>query len=81
MVDSLCTVVTAVRLSALLMIGRRTTVAGVRLHLDDRPAYLDRILELTGTLDYLTTPVPSGAAKPSVTEDMAARPTVPDPPT
>ncbi|MFD4130158.1 STAS domain-containing protein [Streptomyces globisporus] len=68
-------------LSALLMIGRRTTVAGVRLHLDDRTAYLDRLLELTGTLDYLTAPVPSGAAELSVTEEMAVRPTGPDRPT
>ncbi|MER5967809.1 STAS domain-containing protein [Streptomyces sp. NPDC002057] len=68
-------------LSALLMIGRRTTVAGVRLHLDDRPANLDRLLELTGTLDYLTTPLPTGAAETSVTEEMAARPTGPDGPT
>ncbi|MBW5247950.1 STAS domain-containing protein [Streptomyces sp. P01-B04] len=43
-------------LSALLMIGRRTAAAGVRLHLDDRPAKLDRLLRLTGTLDHLTAP-------------------------
>ncbi|WP_097977047.1 STAS domain-containing protein [Streptomyces sp. gb14] len=41
-------------LSTLLMIHRRTSVAGVRLHLDDRPATLDRLLHLTGTLEYLT---------------------------
>ncbi|MFD3411218.1 STAS domain-containing protein [Streptomyces cyaneofuscatus] len=68
-------------LSALLMIGRRTTVAGVRLHLDDRPAKLDRLLELTGTLDYLTAPLPTGAAETSVTEEMAGRPIGPDGPT
>ncbi|MFD3790064.1 STAS domain-containing protein [Streptomyces cyaneofuscatus] len=68
-------------LSALLMIGRRTTVAGVRLHLDDRPAKLDRLLELTGTLEYLTAPLPTGAAETSVTEEMAARPIGPDGPT
>ncbi|MFJ3439376.1 STAS domain-containing protein [Streptomyces cyaneofuscatus] len=45
-------------LSALLMIGRRTTAAGVQLHLDDRPARLDRLLRLTGTLDHLTAPPP-----------------------
>ncbi|MFJ3581731.1 STAS domain-containing protein [Streptomyces sp. NPDC090127] len=43
-------------LSALLMIRRRTGAAGVRLHLEDRPSRMDRLLELTGTLDYLTTP-------------------------
>ncbi|MEV6565689.1 STAS domain-containing protein [Streptomyces kronopolitis] len=67
-------------LSALLMIGRRTTAAGVRLHLDDRPATLDRILNLTGTLEYLTAPPPIGAAETPVTEDsaMPARPGGPD---
>ncbi|MFE5144561.1 STAS domain-containing protein [Streptomyces fagopyri] len=65
-------------LSALLMIGRRTTVAGVRLHLDDRPANLNRLLELTGTLDYLTAPLPTGAAETPATKGMAVRPTGPD---
>ncbi|MFD3647723.1 STAS domain-containing protein [Streptomyces cyaneofuscatus] len=50
-------------LSALLMIGRRTAEAGVRLHLDDRPAKLDRLLDLTGTLDHFTAPPPTGAVK------------------
>ncbi|MFF4138888.1 STAS domain-containing protein [Streptomyces mirabilis] len=68
----------SIGLSALLMIGRRTTVAGVRLHLDDRPANLDRLLELTGTLDYLTAPLPTGAAETPVTEGTAVRPTGPD---
>lgn len=68
-------------LSALLMIGRRTTVAGVRLHLDDRPARLDRLLKLTGTLDYLTAPLPTGAAGTSVTGETTVRPTGPDGPT
>ncbi|MFW3476851.1 STAS domain-containing protein [Streptomyces microflavus] len=44
-------------LCALLMIGRRTAAAGVLLHLDDRPAQLDRLLDLTGTLDHLTAPL------------------------
>jgi len=43
-------------LSALLMIVRLTNTAGVQLHLDDRPAKLDRLLQLTGTLDHLTAP-------------------------
>ncbi|MEV0918058.1 STAS domain-containing protein [Streptomyces sp. NPDC049967] len=67
-------------LSTLLMIVRRTSAAGVRLHLDDRTAGLDRILVITGTLDYLTTPLSNGVAKPSVSEENvgAARPTGPD---
>lgn len=40
-------------LSVLLMIRRRTDAAGVRLHLEGRPA-LERILQVTGTLNYLT---------------------------
>ncbi|MGV0722500.1 STAS domain-containing protein [Mycolicibacterium elephantis] len=41
-------------LSALLQIHRQTTELGARMHLDNRPAHLDRILEITGLLDYLT---------------------------
>jgi anti-anti-sigma factor len=41
-------------LSVLLMIRRMTTEAGVRLRLDDRPARLDRLLTVTGTMGYLT---------------------------
>ncbi|RPK81558.1 MULTISPECIES: STAS domain-containing protein [Streptomyces] len=67
-------------LCALLMISRRTTEAGVRMHLDDRPARLDRLLTLTGTLDHLTAPPPAGSVTPSITGEsaMAARPTGPD---
>ncbi|MCC0100343.1 STAS domain-containing protein [Streptomyces flavotricini] len=67
-------------LSALLMISRRTTAAGVRLHLEDRPANLDRILRLTGTFDHLTAPSPTGAAGDSAYEEEATvfRPTRPD---
>ncbi|MER6462742.1 STAS domain-containing protein [Streptomyces sp. NPDC048409] len=43
-------------LSVLLMIHRRTTAAGVCLHLEDRPANLERLLDITGTLDLLTAP-------------------------
>ncbi|MGW6844385.1 STAS domain-containing protein [Streptomyces sp. NPDC054958] len=43
-------------LSALLMIRRRTGSAGVRLHIEERPLCLERLLELTGTLDHLTAP-------------------------
>lgn len=41
-------------LSGLVVIHRRTCAAGVRLHLDDRPAQLERILTITGLLDFLT---------------------------
>jgi len=68
-------------LCALLMIGRRAAEAGVRLHLDDRPAKLDRLLDLTGTLEHLTATSLTEAVKSSpVTEESvtAARPTGPD---
>lgn len=41
-------------LAALLVIRRRAGEAGVRLHLDHRGAGLDRLLDLTGTLEHLT---------------------------
>lgn len=73
-------VVDSMGLSALLMISRRTTAAGVRLHLEDRPANLDRLLHITGTLDHLTAPPTAGAAKYSTHEEetTALRPTRPD---
>ncbi|MFF8534928.1 STAS domain-containing protein [Streptomyces sp. SAS_267] len=43
-------------LATLLMIRRRTDAAGVRLCLDQRPRGLDRLLEITGTLEHLTAP-------------------------
>ncbi|MEU6674479.1 STAS domain-containing protein [Streptomyces sp. NPDC046853] len=52
-------------LSILLMIHRRTTAAGVRLHLDDRSAKLNRLLTLTGTLDHFTAPLADGAESSS----------------
>ncbi|MEW2162790.1 STAS domain-containing protein [Streptomyces sp. NPDC007084] len=49
-------------LSALLMIRRHTDAAGMSLHLDERPPHLERLLEITGTLDHLTAPChPTGA--------------------
>lgn len=50
-------------LSILLMIRRRTTAAGVQLHLDARPAVLDRLLEITGTFEYLTGDAPTRARR------------------
>jgi len=40
-------------LSVLLMAQRRTQAAGVTLYLDNRSSTLERMLELTGTVDYL----------------------------
>ncbi|MGW3661917.1 STAS domain-containing protein [Streptomyces sp. NPDC005141] len=45
-------------LAMLLMLHRRTTSAHVVLHLDGRPPALERMLDITGTLDHL---VPGGA--------------------
>ncbi|WEH38458.1 STAS domain-containing protein [Streptomyces sp. AM 2-1-1] len=42
-------------LAALIMIRRHAEAAGVRLGLDGRRAALDRLLSVTGTLEYLTT--------------------------
>ncbi|MGW5720242.1 STAS domain-containing protein [Amycolatopsis sp. NPDC003865] len=41
-------------LSTLLLVHRAVTGAGARLHLDNRPRALDRLLALTGTTAYLT---------------------------
>lgn len=41
-------------LSGLLQIHGRASRAGVQLHLDDRPPHLERILQVTGTLEHLT---------------------------
>ncbi|MFE1377485.1 STAS domain-containing protein [Streptomyces sp. NPDC058740] len=41
-------------LSALLALHRLATTAGVPLHLDRRPPFLDRLLLLTGTHEHLT---------------------------
>ncbi|MFF2808321.1 STAS domain-containing protein [Streptomyces sp. NPDC058000] len=43
-------------LSALLMVHRRTSTLGVRLHLEERPPALDRPLTVTGTPEHLTAP-------------------------
>ncbi|GAB1340417.1 hypothetical protein ACE1SV_70070 [Streptomyces sp. E-15] len=43
-------------LTALLMIHRRTSAVGAVLHLDNRPAQLERMLQLTNVLDHLTAP-------------------------
>jgi anti-anti-sigma factor len=38
-------------LSRLLMLHCRTSQAGVALHLDHRPQFLDRVLQVTGLFD------------------------------
>ncbi|MFE1749227.1 STAS domain-containing protein [Streptomyces anandii] len=51
-------------LSALLRIRRSTDEAGIALHLDERPPALERLLEVTGTLELLTAPpVPPAAGR------------------
>ncbi|MFI6346101.1 STAS domain-containing protein [Streptomyces sp. NPDC050560] len=44
-------------LAALLTIRRRTGETGTALRLDNRPAFLERLLEVTGTLNHLVGPV------------------------
>jgi anti-anti-sigma factor len=41
-------------ISGLLTIHQRTAVVGVHLHLDRRPNFLDRLLDITGILEHLT---------------------------
>ncbi|MEV7416064.1 STAS domain-containing protein [Streptomyces sp. NPDC089919] len=68
----------ALGLSNLLMLRRRTDAAGVRLYLENRSARLERLLELTGTLEHLTgtvaegEPAEDGQAHPS--QPRSARP-------
>ncbi|MEU6213253.1 STAS domain-containing protein [Streptomyces sp. NPDC047023] len=47
-------------LAALLMVRRRTDKAGAGLHLDGRTVQLNRLLEITGTLEHLTAPGAGG---------------------
>ncbi|MFJ9661396.1 STAS domain-containing protein [Streptomyces griseoflavus] len=64
--------VDALGLAALLMIRRHTSAARAVLHLDNRPAALERLLRQTNVLDHLTAadpaetlPVPSGSGEVS----------------
>lgn len=50
------TFVDSMGLAALLTVRRCADAQGVALRLDHRPVCLDRLLELTGTLDHLTAP-------------------------
>lgn len=62
----------SVGLSGLLLVERRTSGAGVVLHLDNRPAYFERILDITGILEYLTTRNPATASESSAEADEDA---------
>lgn len=42
-------------LSGLVLIHRRTSQSDVRLHLDHRPLFLDRFLDVTGLSEHLVT--------------------------
>lgn len=55
----------SVGLSGLLLIERRTSGAGIDLHLDNRPTYFERILDITGILEYLTRRSATAADAPS----------------
>ncbi|MFF3611963.1 STAS domain-containing protein [Streptomyces sp. NPDC002580] len=57
-------------LAMLLMLHRRTTAVGVSLHLDNRTPALDRLLDITGTLDLLV-PDRTGQEKPRNEADAA----------
>ncbi|KAA0941151.1 MULTISPECIES: STAS domain-containing protein [Streptomyces] len=58
-------------LSVLLMLHRRTTAAHVTLRLEHRSPSLDRLLELTGTLDHLA---PGGPARSTETAEAGGPP-------
>ncbi|MFJ7270423.1 STAS domain-containing protein [Streptomyces sp. NPDC099050] len=59
-------------LAVLLLIRRHADAAGVRLHLEGRPPALNRILRVTGTLDYLTSPHTGNRSAASTTERASA---------
>lgn len=49
-------------LSGLLLVHRQSHQAGVQLHLDNRPRFLDRILDVTGTFEHLVAGSDTGTA-------------------
>ncbi|MGI5484676.1 STAS domain-containing protein [Streptomyces lavendofoliae] len=53
-------------LSALLQIERFTSADGARLHLDNRPPALDRLLAITGTYDRLVREATDDQSVPGV---------------
>ncbi|MFD0068973.1 STAS domain-containing protein [Streptomyces sp. NPDC127574] len=56
-------------LAMVLMLHRRTTAAGVTLYLDQRSPALERLLDITGTLEYL---VPGSKDTPSTSTESQA---------
>ncbi len=52
-------------LSALLLLHRRTTHADIELHLDNRPPFLDRVLQVTGLFDHFISDGDTGAVDDS----------------
>ncbi len=52
-------------LSVLIMVRRRTAAAGIALHLDHRGPALERLLDLTGTLEHLTGALPPAGRTPA----------------
>ncbi|MFF9216851.1 STAS domain-containing protein [Streptomyces viridosporus] len=50
-------------LAALLMVRRHTSAAGATLHLDNRPAALERMLHHTNVLEHLTAAVEAAPAR------------------
>lgn len=58
-------------LSGLLLIHRRTSHSGVELHLDHRPAFLDRVLQVTGLFGHFTASGSDGAADDSALLDQS----------
>lgn len=56
-------------LSGLLLVHRRTTQAGVELHLDNRPSFLDRVLQVTGLFNHFV----SEDEKPADDGDLVGR--------
>lgn len=60
-------------LSGLLLVHRRSAQAGVRLHLEHRPEFLDRILDVTGTFEHLVTAAHSDAETGPQRRDPSAQ--------
>ncbi|MFJ4693113.1 STAS domain-containing protein [Streptomyces sp. NPDC088766] len=66
------TLIDSTGLAMLLMLRRRTYPAGITLHLDNRPAHLERMLQLTGTTEYLTEPQPHAGRRTDETDSAPA---------
>jgi anti-anti-sigma factor len=53
-------------LSGLLMLQRRAAQSGVDLHLDHRPPFLDRVLQVTGLFSHFVADDEVGAEDPNL---------------